>query len=205
MPHRGNGGRSLADWAKWLLFFALGGADAARADSDGIFCAGPGYVAYELRAWSTASRQHELRIVRVGGKARIAEPVTSELADFQVHGMRCEKDRVVLMGWDRKYSIALAPPMRVDVEATAAGEMPAGYEASAFSNPNGPKIVGIPSQIDDRAYAIQIVRREENRVAPGKGGVIAHRTRARIVELDAAMRVTNQYEVYRATHDETVD
>jgi hypothetical protein len=205
MSHRGNVGRPLASWAKWLLLFALGGADAARADSDGTFCAGPGYVAYELRGWSTASRQHELRIVRVGGEARIAEPVTSGLDEFQVHGMRCEKDRVVLMGWDRKYSVALGRPMRIEVEAITPGEMPAGYEASAFSNRNGPKIVGIPSQVDDRAYAIQIVRQEENHVAPGKGGVVVHRTRARIVELDATMRVTNQYEVYRATHDETVE
>ena len=189
----------------FLLLVAIGGASTARADSDGTFCAGPGYMAYELRAWSTASRKHELRIVRVGGKARIAEPVTSMLDDFQVHGMRCEKERIVLVGWDRKYSIALAQPVRVEIEAIAPGAIPAGYDAPSFSDPNGPRIIGIPSQIDDRAYAIHIVRRDENHVTPGQGGVVVHRTRARIVELDTTMRVTNQREVYRATRDETID
>ena len=190
---------------KLFLVAAMAGSSAALADSDGTFCVGPGYAAYELQTWSTPSRKHELRIVRVGGKTRIAEPVTTVLDDFQVHGMRCEEDRVVLIGWDSKYSIPLVKSTPPKVEAIAPGAIPGGYDAQEFWYAHAPKIVGIPSQIDDRAYAIHIVRREDRHLTPGKGGIIFHRTRARIVELDAATRVTNQREIYQATHVETID
>src|SRR5262245_46968688 len=90
-----------------FLVVLVGLTGTAAADDDGYFCASNSYVAYELRGWSVPENEHVVRIIWVGGRKGIAEPIGLRLDDFQVHGMRCESDKVILFGWDKKYTIDL--------------------------------------------------------------------------------------------------
>jgi len=85
----------------------LGGvADTARADSDGYYCVGPSYLAYEF--WfSVPGNRHVLHVIPLGATRGIGEADSLVLPIFQVHGMRCDASRVELLGWDSLYTVDL--------------------------------------------------------------------------------------------------
>ena len=82
----------------------LSSPTSLRADSDGYFCSGPGYLAYEL-AFSFGVHEHVLYIVSLSDSAGIGHPATVALPRFQVHGMRCDSGAVALLGWDFLYTV----------------------------------------------------------------------------------------------------
>ena len=57
----------------------------AKADSDGYYCAGPGYLAYETQ-FSTQSSGHLLHIVQFSRSKGIVVLEPIELEAFPVHG-----------------------------------------------------------------------------------------------------------------------
>jgi hypothetical protein len=69
----------------------------AHADSDGYYCIGPGFVAYELSS-SGAASGHWLHIVRVSASKGIVRLPPIALPEFQVHGMTCRENAVDLDG-----------------------------------------------------------------------------------------------------------
>lgn len=89
----------------WLLaVVTLATPDEVRADSDGYYCVGPDYIAYQLRGWQWFNRgEHRLTIVHFDAKGiRFSgEIVLGE--DFQPHAMHCEADFVRIEGWGRSY------------------------------------------------------------------------------------------------------
>ena len=87
-----------------LSILLLSGARSARADSDGYYCAGPAYLAYELSMHAPGGG-HVLYIVPLRDSAGIAAPIRVPLPDFQVHGMRCTAAAVQLLGWDSLYTV----------------------------------------------------------------------------------------------------
>jgi hypothetical protein len=87
----------LAPWA----------AGSAYADSDGYYCIGPGYLAYQFGFAAPSERPHRLYMVRIGGPAVISEPVVLELPQFQVHGMECAERRIRLASFDAVYTVPL--------------------------------------------------------------------------------------------------
>ena len=90
---------------------------AVQADSDGSYCAGASYLAYELRE---PNDRHTLHIVN-------AQTATSvELPDFQVHRMRCGSSSVDLAGWHAIYTVDFSSqPARVKIEPLQrAGDLP---------------------------------------------------------------------------------
>ncbi len=90
----------------------LGTVHSARADSDGYYCTGPNYLAYELfkgPGYAIAGRPtHFLYVVRLRDSAGIIRPISVPLPRFQVHGMRCTTSAVQLLGWDSLYTIHLS-------------------------------------------------------------------------------------------------
>ena len=64
-----------------LIAWALLSGASALADSDGYFCAGNGYLAYETR-WVGESGSHILQIVRFGEEVGIEKVEPVELEDF---------------------------------------------------------------------------------------------------------------------------
>lgn len=69
----------------------------ARADSDGYYCVGPDYMAYEF-SFSRGSSRHELTIIALSDGLPLGEPTKISLPAFQVHGMRCGVTAVELKG-----------------------------------------------------------------------------------------------------------
>lgn len=94
-------------WIAALVLLAPSGARIASADSDGYYCIGPGYLAYQFGFAPPPPGSHRLHVVRVGGAAGIHAPVVFDLPQFQVHGMRCDARTVRLAAFDAVYTVRL--------------------------------------------------------------------------------------------------
>lgn len=115
------------------LLLILAGS-ALHADSDGYFCVGPTYLAYEIKVESDPPAHH-LYIVRaaVDGTLRKARRT---IPDFQVHGMRCESDVVLLDGWDATYEIDLRHPVDPRIGKHAPGKLRRDYSTTNLAQWN---------------------------------------------------------------------
>lgn len=96
----------------------------ALADSDGYFCVGPGYIAYEKRFsfggplprdWPAPVRPHELEVIRFVPETGISDPETLQLEEFQVHGMKCESTLVQIASFESVYTVDVAIRHRLRV------------------------------------------------------------------------------------------
>lgn len=112
---------------------SFGLADRAQADSDGYFCVGPDYLAYEF-SLSLQSGEHRLYVVPLGG-SEIGQPAVIPLPQFQVHGMRCRPQDVQLLGWDSLYTVSLTPVTRPALQGSASWT-PAGMVPPDFTPGN---------------------------------------------------------------------
>ena len=99
-----------------IAFSALVGR--AQADDDGSFCIGPTYIAYELSV-SAAPIQHALYVVSLTDSGGIGQPLTIGLPRFQVHGLRCNRTSVEVLGWDSLYTVPVGPPTAAPVVQAA--------------------------------------------------------------------------------------
>ena len=188
-----------------LLLFVL--ARGASADSDGYFCISDGYLAYELREWSAPEQRHVLRIIFVGGSEGISDPGTVPLDDFQLHGMKCEPDRIVILSWDRKYTLGPSDqgrPQIRSVEPFQAGRIPKDHPADSLTGSRQSRSISITSSRKERTYQLQIAYRE-NRTTTGQGGVILHETTSTLIEKDLSGRVLREKVVHNGAAKETVD
>ena len=132
-----------------LLSTALAVALAARADSDGYYCAGGSYLAYELRvSQPQLDDQHVLMILRAGPGPSIQER-TIVLPDFQVHAMRCGDSTVDLAGWDAVYTADLTSNS-LGVSRTPLprpGDFPAWPNANLAQWNAGSEMVELPWEV----------------------------------------------------------
>jgi hypothetical protein len=87
-------------------------ATPASADSDGYYCIGRDYIAYQFGFAPPPIAEHRLYIIRVGGAAGIGEPAVFKLPQFQVHGLLCNERTVQLAGWDAIYTVQLDSTLR---------------------------------------------------------------------------------------------
>jgi hypothetical protein len=71
------------------------------ADSDGYFCAGTGYLAYEFSF--SKEMPHTLFVIHFDSNIGILNPKTVRMDDFQVHGMKCGRGIVELQAFDKSY------------------------------------------------------------------------------------------------------
>jgi len=94
----------------------------AHADSDGSFCTGNGYLAYELYSANESSKV--LRIVRFDSSRGIYAAGEVTMNSFQVHGLFCKADRVEISGWSNafeQYTVAVPSPSRVETATPTSG------------------------------------------------------------------------------------
>jgi hypothetical protein len=77
----------------------------AHADSDGSYCTGKGYIAFDLRSFMTPTLKipHVLRVFRFESERGIYKAGEAPMADFQVHSMTCTSDRVEVSGFAKVY------------------------------------------------------------------------------------------------------
>ncbi|HWZ82799.1 MAG TPA: hypothetical protein VNW47_09250 [Terriglobales bacterium] len=97
-----------ANLAALLIGIVLVFSVPSHADSDGYFCTGKGYVAFEVREGVTPRVSgHILNLVRFGSDSSIKVTARVTLPDFQVHAMSCAPDSVVISGWDKVFNKCL--------------------------------------------------------------------------------------------------
>ena len=94
------------------IFFTFASAGTASADSDGYFCVGNGYIAYQFGLAAPPIAPHRLTIVRFGSDGFQAAQVV-DLPQFQVHGMECRDSTVRIRAYDRIYTVDLDSIPRV--------------------------------------------------------------------------------------------
>jgi hypothetical protein len=190
----------MSEARAFALCVSLFAASAALADSDSYFCSATGYLAYELREWSAPEKRHVLKIVSVGGPDGISEPGTVPLEDFQLHGMKCEPERIVLLGWDKKYTLMLPALRIVSVESRQAGGAPKDYLVERLSGMRRTRSIDIASLNAERRYQLRIAYRE-NRIG---SGLIRHETSSMLIERDAAGKVLRRRLIHEAVAQETI-
>jgi hypothetical protein len=101
------------------------GVGVANADSDGYYCAGRGYLAYQFGMAPLPVAPHRLYVLRIGTSAGIAEPAELELPQFQVHGLRCGDGWIAVASFTATYHVTLdgqARPIRYEVRPFATGQ-----------------------------------------------------------------------------------
>ncbi len=91
----------------------------AMADSDGYYCLGRGYVAFETR-FSTPASGHLLHVQQFSRAQGIVALPAIALEDFQVQGMTCGATVVALTDGTTRYAVDLADPRRPVVTTEAA-------------------------------------------------------------------------------------
>src|SRR4029453_14438490 len=79
----------------------------AYADSDGYYCVGRGYLAYQLGFAAPPIAPHHLYVVRFGGTAGIEAPVALDLPQFQVQGIICADRAIRILAYDAIYTVRL--------------------------------------------------------------------------------------------------
>lgn len=95
-----------------LVFALLGGAlllvsRGALADSDGDYCIGKRYLAYQFSFSKAPSDQHILTIVWFKDEDGDISTTDLRLEDFQVHHIKCLDEAIEILSFDTLYRVDL--------------------------------------------------------------------------------------------------
>ena len=90
-----------------LLILSSFMARAVYADSDGYYCVGRGYIAYQFGFAAPPVGPHNLYVVRFGGASGIEGPSVLALPQFQVHGIVCGERDIQIAAYDAIYTVRL--------------------------------------------------------------------------------------------------
>jgi hypothetical protein len=110
-----------------LAAIALLGAMACMADSDGYYCAGDGYLAWETRGFKSDG-QHQLFVITVHGDHGLGPRIAIALPDFQLHGMRCQPSTITMYGFRSAHHIELDAGGAHYIGSSVADDHPAARE-----------------------------------------------------------------------------
>jgi hypothetical protein len=108
-----------------LLILGPAGLGVAYADSDGYYCVGRGYLAYQFGMAPQPVAPHHLYVLRIGTSSGIPEPMAIGLPQFQVHGLHCGDGWIEVAAFTAIYRVTLdeaAKPTRYAVRPLAEGQ-----------------------------------------------------------------------------------
>jgi hypothetical protein len=169
----------------WIgVALALVGPRLASADSDGYFCVGPGYVAYQFGMAGPSDIPHWLYVVRYGAGG-ISEPDSIQLPQFQVHGIRCRIDAVDVSSWTAVHTVTLdslrRPAVANEVPLSRAGVVPPWARGATlnFAYLRDPRRIALPAVVGGHEYVLDVV------VEPDSARECPPVYTARIRQLDA--------------------
>lgn len=179
-------------------FVAL--ATAAQADSDGYYCAGRGYLAYQWNGISVPTDGHVLRIVALDGQG--AEPFEVSLESFQVHGMKCGSERVELRSWNAIYSVGLSRERHGTFESKRSFDElnPAGFTQSNLGDHSVEGVTLLDSADPEHVYELVIEKSDQ-----AHEGLILHRTTTTLVRRKRSGEVTLRRTLYEGEAEEFID
>ncbi|OHB32838.1 MAG: hypothetical protein A2X84_04215 [Desulfuromonadaceae bacterium GWC2_58_13] len=182
-------------------------AAEALADSDGYYCAGRGYLAYQFSGLSTPIEGHTLYLFELAPDKGISKPRQFALDPFQVLGMRCLDHTVDLLAWDRIYRIGLNDP-----ESPSIGKVEPQPEDSVFPDFTSdnlgrwaPATQTIPLKTAGGRFSFELVIEQQTDPETKAGpGVIRHRIRSFVRQKDAGGTIIER-EIFSGSREETVD
>lgn len=112
-------------------------APKAYADSDGLFCVGRNYLAYQRGFAAPSSRPFHVFVLTVPKSGSLRAADSLPLPQFQAHGMRCGDGWVELISIDSLYRVVLderGQPIRYEATAHERGVIPEEFIASQRRN-----------------------------------------------------------------------
>jgi len=95
----------------------------ALADSDGYYCVGRGYVAYETR-FAASGSQHVLHVLRFSRAGGIGQVQDIPLDDFQTHGMSCSDRVIEVAALSTRYLVDVSVPEKPRIKTLSASFEP---------------------------------------------------------------------------------
>ncbi len=182
-----------------VLGFLLG-STPLLADSDGNFCARPGYLAYEFS--SSKEMPHTLFVIYFDSQVGILNPKTVTIDDFQVHGMKCALGTVEIQAFDKSYFfdvsdrnkqptvIPKAPP-RFDATDSVSGNLGPGSKPAVFDL--GPEEAGNSFQL--------VIARAERRTTGG----LEHFTVSALIQRTRQQKTLHFLLIFNGISLETID
>jgi hypothetical protein len=184
-----------------LLLLLLLSPTVAVADSDGYYCAGRGYVAYETRL-STPASKHLLHVVQFSGRQGIVKGPPIVLEDFQVHGMKCRPTVIEVVGWTTRYSVDIADLSHPVIKAEAVAFDPKASESLNLGHWS--KEVVIDLEGDALSGEFQLV---VSRVSRRRTGGIEHYTISQVIrrQTEPGGRIVDSLDLFEGIFLETVD
>ena len=121
-----------------LLVLIPLGVGTAYADSDGYYCIGRGYLAYQFGFAAPSIRPHRLSVIRFSGASGIQSPAVLDLPQFQVHGMQCGEGWIDVAAFTAIYHVTLDEsdrPVRYEVQPFPDGQqIPQEFILSQLQN-----------------------------------------------------------------------
>ena len=129
-----------------LPLVALG--SPALADSDGYFCIGPDYLAYEM-TFSVEPHGHRLYILRFEDPAAWDKPLRVDLPEFNGPPMRCEAQSIRLAGWDAIHHVTWPAEFPYDVSLRSEPKEPGPSDMNEFPDSIGSVVFGIAGTMED--------------------------------------------------------
>lgn len=147
--------------AVMLLVVSPLGAGTAFADSDGYYCVGHHYIAYQFGFAAPPIGPHRLYVVRFGGPAGIEPPTVLDLPQFQVQGILCGEGTVQLAAYDAIYTV------RLD-----ASNRPIGYEAVPWEKHQNtpPQFVGHSLNLGSQSRTARDLKQRRETIGEAAGG-----------------------------------
>jgi hypothetical protein len=107
------------------------------ADSDGYYCVGADYIAYQFGLAAPPVAPHTLYVVRFD-ESGVQGTEAVQLPQFQVHGMRCGDAGVDIVSWDSVHTVSFDSAGRVTgqsaVPLLAPGQLPEWAKATPLRN-----------------------------------------------------------------------
>ena len=169
------------------------------ADSDGSFCIGPDYLAYEI-SFSIDPIGHRLYILRFDDSARWKDPLRIDLPEFNAPPMRCEYEAIVLASWDAIHYVTWRGEARNSLRLRSEPKLPGPAEVSEFPDTIGSVVFGIPGLLDEYSAALPsddplysyrlVLSRERDAISLCTWNVRSY------VEQYASNKIVDEFELY---------
>jgi len=197
----------ISSIATWLIVAALPVGvrtmDHHRFDSDGYYCTGSEYLAYQFGLAAPSSRVHHLHVVPFRPDQIMAPPMTLELPQFQVHGLVCGDRSVRLAAWEAVYTVGLGDDLRptgyVREPLPEAGRIPVEFTSRRTRNLGSLSRVRATLQ-PERTPLLEVGGRRfvlETTAIPEETTRCSTELVTRLVEIDSDDRAGRTLELFR--------
>ncbi len=177
-----------------VLLLCLFGAVPTFADSDSFYCAGRGYIAFDLRSFihPGLNSPHVLRLFRFEAQRGIYKAAEWPMKDFQVHAMWCTWDRIVVTGSENARYV-------FDVTQETGGSKADDDVTSPLEGQLGWSVAGVKTlESHDLEHKYQLVLSVST-----KGTEVTRR--AELLQLDSQQKVSQSVLLYERSYEETAD